>query len=173
MAHDVYVSYSHKDKAIADAVVAGMESRGIRCWFAPRDLTPGISWGQGIADAIEVSKVMVVILSENANNSKQVSREVERAISKDVALIPFCIQNIDPTGAIAYFLSSEHWLDAITPPLEKHIQKLINTILVLQGQKDENETIDHLKGKCEKGKIFRRIFSRVGNDSHKKKKKHR
>lgn len=128
MAHDVFVSHSSTDKSIADAVVAGLEQKGIRCWVAPRDLTPGISWGQGIAEAIEKSQVMVVIMSEKANQSKQVAREVERAISNDVAVIPLRVQNIDPTGALAYFLASEHWLDAITPPLERHIEKLGSAI---------------------------------------------
>jgi hypothetical protein len=137
MAHDVFISYSSSDKSAADAVVAGLEQKGIRCWVAPRDLTPGISWGQGIADAIEASKVMVVILSQNSNQSRQVAREVERAISKEVTIIPLRIENIDPTGAIAYFLASEHWLDAITPPLERHIDKLGNAIKVFLSDREE------------------------------------
>jgi formylglycine-generating enzyme required for sulfatase activity len=134
MAHDVFVSYSNKDKPVADAVIAGLENKGIRCWVAPRDITPGSSWGQAIINAIESSRFMVIILSGNSNRSKQVVREVERAVANDVIIIPFRIENIDPTGAMAYFLSSEHWLDALTPPLEQHIEKLGSTIqLFLSG----------------------------------------
>lgn len=137
MAHDVFVSYSSNDKTAADAIVAGLEQKGIRCWVAPRDLTPGMSWGKGIIDAIEASKVMVVILSGNSNESRQVAREVERAVSKEVAVIPFRIENIDPTGDMAYFLASEHWLDAITPPLERHIDKLANVIKLFLADQGE------------------------------------
>lgn len=128
MAHDVFVSYSHKDKPAADAVVAGLEQKGVRCWVAPRDVTPGTSWGDAIIGAIETAKIMVVILSANSNQSRQVVREVERAVANGVIIIPFRIEKIDPTGAMAYFLSTEHWLDAITPPLEEHIEKLGSTI---------------------------------------------
>lgn len=128
MAHDVFVSYSHKDKPVADAVVAGLEQKGIRCWIAPRDVTPGTSWGDAIIGAIEACKIMIVILSANSNQSRQVVREVERAVANGVIIIPFRIEKIDPTGAMAYFLSTEHWLDAITPPLEEHIEKLGNTV---------------------------------------------
>jgi hypothetical protein len=128
MAHDVFVSYSSKDKPVADAIVAGLEIKGIRCWVAPRDITPGSSWGESIIGALEGSRFMVIILSENSNRSKQVVREVERAVANNVIIIPFRIDNIDPTGAMAYFLSTEHWLDAITPPLERHIEKLITTL---------------------------------------------
>ena len=128
MAHDVFVSYSSKDKPVADAVVAGLEQREVRCWFAPRDVTPGTSWGDAIINAIEGSRIMVVLLSGNSNDSRQVVREVERAVAKGVIIIPFRIEKIDPTGAMAYFLSSEHWLDALTPPMEEHIEKLGTTV---------------------------------------------
>ena len=136
MAHDVFVSYANHDKPIADAVVAGLESKGLRCWIAPRDIMPGTSWGEAIVSAIEGSRFMVIIMSKNANRSNQVVREVERAVSNNVIIIPFRIEQIDPTGAMAYFLSTEHWLDAITPPLEAHIQKLGNTIQLFQQAGD-------------------------------------
>ena len=141
MAHDVFLSYSNKDKPVADAVVAGLENSGIRCWVAPRDITPGRSWGDAIISAIESSRFMVIILSGNSNQSKQVIREVERAVANNVIIIPFRIENIDPTGAMAYFLSTEHWLDAITPPLERHIEKLQSTLqLFISG--DDQATLD-------------------------------
>ena len=143
MAHDVFVSYSNKDKPVADAVVAGLENSGIRCWVAPRDITPGSSWGEAIISAIEGSRFMVIILSGNSNQSKQVVREVERAVANSVIIIPFRIENINPTGAMAYFLSTEHWLDAITPPLERHIEMLQSTLqLFISG--GDKATLENL-----------------------------
>jgi hypothetical protein len=57
---------------------------------------------------------------------------VERAVANDVIIIPFRIEKIDPTGAMAYFLAAEHWLDAIKKPFEKPIQELIKTIKLYQ-----------------------------------------
>jgi hypothetical protein len=144
MAHDVFVSYSSRDKPVADAVVAGLESKGIRCWVAPRDITPGSSWGDAIINAIEASHFMVIILSGNSNRLKQVVREVERAVANNVIIIPFRIEDIDPTGAMAYFLSTEHWLDAITPPLERHIEKLQATLQHFQSGGDKTEVSGNL-----------------------------
>lgn len=134
MAHDVFVSYSQKDKPIADAVVARLEQDGIRCWIAPRDILPGTSWGDAIVDAIAGSKVMVLVLSGNSNRSRQVIREVERAVASDVIILPFRVELIDPTGALAYFLGTEHWLDALTPPLEHHLDRLAGAVhLLVEG----------------------------------------
>ena len=44
MAHDVFISYSSQDKAVADAACARLESRKIRCWIAPRDVPPIEPW---------------------------------------------------------------------------------------------------------------------------------
>jgi hypothetical protein len=124
VAHDVFVSYSTRDKPVADALVARLEQEGIRCWVAPRDVLPGRLWGEAIVDAIRTSRVMVVVLSGEANHSPQVLREVERAVANDVVVIPFRIESIEPTGAMSYYLASEHWLDALTPPLDSHLQRL-------------------------------------------------
>lgn len=131
MAHDVFVSYSNKDKAVADAIVARVEQDGSRCWIAPRDITPGTSWGDAIEESISASRVMVLVLSTNSNRSPQVIREVERAVAGGVAILPFRIDDVDPTGAMAYFLATEHWLDAITPPMERHIERLSGTVRTL------------------------------------------
>lgn len=128
MAHDVFVSYANKDKPVADAVVAGLEKAEVRCWYAPRDIDPGTSWGEAINEAIEGSRFMVIVLSGNANRSNHVVREVERAVANNVIIIPFRIEDITPTGAMAYFLSTEHWLDALSPPLKKHVDELVSTI---------------------------------------------
>ncbi len=156
MAHDVFVSYSNNDKPIADAVVANLEGKGIRCWIAPRDVTPGTSWGEAIVDAIESSEVMVVILSQNSNKSNQVVREVERAVANEVIIIPFRIENIDPSGAMAYFLSTEHWLDAITPPLEKHIEKLGKTIQLFLSEGDRSIVEESLSKPVKPAQPFQR-----------------
>jgi hypothetical protein len=129
--HDVFVSYSTRDKPAADAIVARLEQDGIRCWMAPRDVIPGEVWGEAIVEAIETSRLMVVILSGEANQSAQVIREVERAVANDVVVIPFRIESIEPTGAMAYYLASEHWLDAMTPPLETHIAQLVKVAKAL------------------------------------------
>jgi hypothetical protein len=76
---------------------------------------------------------MVVVLSGAANGSRQVIREVERAVANDVVVIPFRIESVEPTGAMAYFLASEHWLDAMTPPLESHIAQLVVVVQALLG----------------------------------------
>ncbi|MDT3699325.1 MAG: toll/interleukin-1 receptor domain-containing protein [Thermincola sp.] len=121
MAHDVFISHSSKDKNTADAICSILELNKIRCWIAPRDVTPGKKYATCIIEAIKQSKVLVVVFSSNSNSSDPVSSELESAMRYGVVIIPFRIENTIPTEEMEFYLASRHWLDAITPPLEKHI----------------------------------------------------
>jgi len=132
MAHDVFISHSSKDKITADTVCAVLESKGIRCWVAPRDIYPGADWGESILKALQGCRVMVLIFSGHANQSPQIKREVNRAVDKGIPIIPFRIENVPPTGSMEYSISTAHWLDAFTPPLETHIDYLAKAIQALE-----------------------------------------
>jgi len=134
MAHDVFISYSTKDKPTADAVCARLEGGGIRCWVAPRDISPGQDWGEAIIDAIASARVMVLVFSSGANESQQIKREVERAVNKGVTVIPLRIEDVVPNRSLEYFISTPHWLDALTPPLQVHLDRLVTTLQqILRG----------------------------------------
>jgi hypothetical protein len=137
MEFDVFLSYSSKDKPAADAACHALEAAGIRCWMAPRDILPGAEWGASIVKAIAGAKAMVLIFSGNANESRQVTREVERAVNKGIPVIPVRIQDIMPTDSLEYFLSTPHWLDAFTPPIEAHFQMLVRSVKVLTGKEPQ------------------------------------
>jgi len=128
MAHDVFVSHSIKDKAVAEAIVSRLEADSVICWIAPRDVVPGADWGESIIDAIESSRIMILIFSRNADASPQIKREVERAVNKGVYIIPFRVDDIPPTKSLEYFISTSQWMDAFSPPLERHIDNLAKTV---------------------------------------------
>lgn len=83
---DVFLSYSAQDKIITEAICAALESAGLRCWIAPRDIVPGQEWNAAIVRGIESSRVVVSLLSAHANASKQVMREVERAVAQGIPI---------------------------------------------------------------------------------------
>ena len=102
MAFDTFISYASKDKPAADATCAVLERAGIRCWIAPRDIKPGGEYGAAIIEAIDQCRVMVLIFSSSANGSRQVHREIERAVSKGVPIIPIRIEEVPPTRSMEY-----------------------------------------------------------------------
>jgi Leucine-rich repeat (LRR) protein len=128
---DVFLSYSARDKPVADAACAVLEQGGVRCWIAPRNLTPGKDWSAGIIEGLDQSRLMVLVFSAHANRSPQVLREVERAVNRGIPILPFRIEDVKPTGGMEYLISTPHWLDAYTPPLDDRLAELNRTAVAL------------------------------------------
>lgn len=134
MDYDVFISYASGDKATADAICTALENEGIKCWIAPRDITPGQDWGEAIMNAIGAGRLMVIVFSSLSNTSEHVKREVSRAASKGLDIVPFRTENILPSGSMEFYLGTQHWLDAYDPPIEKHIKRLVEVVSkVLKG----------------------------------------
>ncbi len=132
--HDIFISYSHIDKNIADAICSTFENRGLRCWYAPRDIQPGADWADSIIQAIEQTKVMVLVFTSHSNLSKQVLREVNNAVDSGVTIVPFRLTNEEPAAGMKYYLSTVHWLDAMNSELHSAIDDLYGLCRVLVDQ---------------------------------------
>lgn len=140
MAHDVFISHSTNNRPVANAVCAALERIAIRCWIAPRDVMPGRPYSGEITRAIQQSRAFVLIFSEHSNNSEQVLREVQLAANSRLHIIQFRIDPVVPSDDLEYYLSGPHWLDAVTPPLENHIEQLQNSIKALLALPRAEET---------------------------------
>lgn len=121
---NVFISYSQPDRECAFEMVGRLEAQGIRCWIAPRDITPASDWAAEIIDAISLARAMILVLSASSNDSPQVRREVERAVHKQLIILPFRIEDVRPSKSLEFFLSTQHWMDAFPPPREPYYARL-------------------------------------------------
>jgi TIR domain len=128
MAHTVFICHSSKDKLVADAACAALEAQRIPCWIAPRDVLGGTEYMEELDLALQESQIVLLIFSQMANDSPQVRREIERAVSYAKIILPFRIEDTLPTRAMKFALSNTHWLDAITPPMEQRLTELCGTV---------------------------------------------
>jgi hypothetical protein len=124
MPHDVFLSYASTDRAAAEAICTALETRGIRCWVAPRDVPAGADWGEAILSAIGRAHAMVLVLSRTTANSTHVRNEVVTAVSQSLALCPVRIEDCQPGGALRLHLAGSHWLNVYPGPVEQHADAL-------------------------------------------------
>jgi TIR domain-containing protein len=82
VAQQIFISYSTGDQPVADAICNALESSGIKCWIAPRDIDVGSGWGGSIVAGIHASQAVHVVFSEKSNASPQVVREMAVAVSQ-------------------------------------------------------------------------------------------
>ena len=125
---DIFVSYASQDRDAAFRIVAFLEQNGIRCWVAPRDVPPGMEYGEAIIQGIAQSRALVLILSDQSNESQFVRKEVERAVSKTKPVLPVRIREVKPSGSLEFFISSSQWVDAWKSPMEQHLLPLVAAI---------------------------------------------
>jgi len=124
----VFISYASKDADVANSIVAALEREGLNCWIAPRDVVPGESYAGAIVRAIDATKLMVLVLSENAVTSLHILREVERASSKRHPVVAFRIDLAQMPVDLEYFLNTSHWLDASASAVDSSLPKLIDAV---------------------------------------------
>jgi len=127
---DVFISYASQDATVADAVVSALEHRGLKCWIAPRNVTPGAFYADEIVHALDATKAIVLILSHNAAASPHVLREVERAASKRHPVISLRLDQAPLPAGLEYFLNTSQWLDASGEDFARSMPKLIDAVRV-------------------------------------------
>jgi len=144
---DIFISYSSKDKVVANTICAKLEQEQMKCWIAPRDISPGEEWASGIVKGIDNAKCIVVVFSQSANDSKHVLREIERAIDKNIIVIPFKIDEVMPSDSMEFFLKVAHWLDAHDDGLDNAIHKLKVTIAAILDKPLAPKSANHVSTK--------------------------
>lgn len=124
----VFISYARADEATAYRICEELENRAISCWIAPRNVPPGMDYGQAIMDGIKNCPVMLVMLSEDSGQSRYVAREVERAVTHDAKLLPVRLANIQIPERLEFFLGSCQWFDLFHPQDDRRLADLCDSV---------------------------------------------
>jgi TolB-like protein len=124
----VFISYASQDADTANAICRSLESQGIPCWIAPRDVKPGAQYADAIVRAISDAKAVVLVMSASGVASAHVGREVERAASKHKQIIAFKIDAAPLSAALEYFLSQSQWIDVPGLGLKPALVKLAEAV---------------------------------------------
>jgi TIR domain len=128
MGHDVFISHAHKDKNIADAICKKLESAQLRCWMTARDISASEDRTETTRNAIGSSRVMVLVLSENANAAPHIEREIAHAFYTRRTITAFRLSNTLPRRDFLFYLGNASWFDASGPDPEQHLQALTSRI---------------------------------------------
>jgi hypothetical protein len=124
MAHDVFISHAHRDKDIADAICEKLESEQVSCWMAARDISASEDRTEATRNAIGSSRVMVLVLSENANAAPHIEREIAHAFYTRRAIVPIRMANTLPRRDFLFYLGSVRWFNAFSASKTHHLAAL-------------------------------------------------
>lgn len=128
MAGHVFISHAHQDRSSAEQLLAALESRGIKCWSAPRDVAPGGSYAESILRGIESSSCFVLVFTQHSNLSPHVLREVERALTLGINIIPVRFDDSGVSKSLDYLLATVHWLSVTAEPRARALEHAVEQI---------------------------------------------
>ena len=102
----IFVSYSSKNKAEADAIRELLKDNELESWMAPYDIPAGEKYAYVIDRAREECACVLLLLSKDAQDSDHVDREIERAISYKKEIIPIRLDGCELNAGFRYYLSN-------------------------------------------------------------------
>jgi TIR domain len=128
MAHDVFISHALRDRGFVIAICKSLESARIKCWITGRDISTGEDWTKATRNAIASSRLMVLVLSENANAAPHLEREIAHAFYTRRSILPVRITDTQPKRDFLFYLGNVHWVDAFNSSPEQYLQELTRRI---------------------------------------------
>lgn len=107
----IFISHSSHDAETATGICSVLEGDGHSCFIAPRDIRPGREYAEEIINGIIGADILLLLLSEQSNQSPHVLREVERAGSSRIPIVVYKLEEVALTKSLEYFLMTNQWID--------------------------------------------------------------
>lgn len=85
---DIFLCHSESDTDIVTEIARGLEDAGFKTWYYERDTVPGPSYTSQVVDSIDACKVVLVVISPDSLDSRQVSHELIRGQEGGKVFIP-------------------------------------------------------------------------------------
>jgi len=136
MAAPVFVSHSSKDREIVVRLCHGLERRGIKCWVSSRDVAPGENYQEAIVRAIGKARIMILVFTQNANNSDEIKKEISLASQHKLTVIPVRVEDVVPSAAFAYELATRQWINMFDD-WDASIRRLEQQVLAISAHQGE------------------------------------
>ena len=100
----VFLSYSSANAEDAEALTALMEKGGISVWMAPHEISFGESFADIIPPAIEKCACFVLLVTEEAQQSAWVPKELDHAIRFQKPIVPVWRKEVPLNNAFQFSL---------------------------------------------------------------------
>lgn len=124
----VFISHSSKNALQANEFCDAIENRGHECFIAPRNIRTGYEYASEIINGIDSSDVFLLLLSNEANDSPHVLREIERSVSRRIPIVVYKLEEVVLSKSLEYFLMTPQWYDNTQ---DKDWDSIVNSMLEL------------------------------------------
>lgn len=107
----LFICHASADAAAAGALTSALEAAGAACWISSRDVAAGQNFQEAIVHALRAARGVVFLLTDAANRSAEVRKELALASSFAVPVLPIRHTVAEPTEALRYELATRQWIE--------------------------------------------------------------
>ena len=105
MSAEVFISYASKDRERILHLVDRLESAGVSVWIDQMSIEGATMWSQEIVSAIRNCKVLILAISGNSADSKNVVKELALASEGHKNILPVYLESVEVPESMAYQLA--------------------------------------------------------------------
>ena len=140
MGYDVFISYSRRDGDFCTVLRNQLKQYGLSCWVDTEGIGGGTNWAATITDAIEQSKVLLLVMSEHSLKSPEVAKEVDLANAARKQFLPVRIQDVWPPkeSNLKYHLAGTQFTDVFNKEFAEQFHSIAVATRRLLGLSDTN-----------------------------------
>lgn len=150
----IFISHSSKNAAAAAEICRLLEESGTKCFIAPRDIRTGREYAEEIVNGLDASAAVILLMSEEANHSPHVLREVERAVSKSIPILVYKLEEVALSKSMEYFLMTHQWVGSQD---KDGYEQILSFAADLQRETDKEQD-SHTAGKKKNPKVLPAVF---------------
>jgi hypothetical protein len=82
--YSCFISYAHQDEPFAKRLYDTLQSKGVRCYYAPENMRGGRKLHAQLDEAIRVYDKLLLVLSDHSMQSEWVKTEIANARRQEV-----------------------------------------------------------------------------------------
>ena len=138
MNREVFICHSSKDQEVAKLICGHLEAKQISCWLAPRDEIAGSTYASQIVDAIDKCVLVILLFSQDSNQSPHVVAEIELARNRQKPILPIRMADVALSQDLEYYIRSVQWFDACTVSVDERLDELIKVVNRIMTDREDD-----------------------------------
>lgn len=107
--NEIFISYSRRNKAFVEQVVAGLQARGVDPWFDREDIPKGAEWWREIQRGIIGANAFVFMITPDSLRSEVCQWELAYALENSKKIIPVMHVDVFKVDGLLDEIQGHHW----------------------------------------------------------------
>lgn len=130
---DVFISYSERDKAFAEAIYRLLTQEGLNVFLAGISLIPGHPWTPQILNSLKSAPWVIFLASRSACQSPYVQQELGAALISSKKIVSI-VWDIAPTE-LPGWINQYQAINITKAPIEKIREEIVNISSQIKADK--------------------------------------